>query len=55
MNVKIWIKEDFASFTAVTDHRGRITIPASVRRHLSIRFGSAIEADIYKLKREIKR
>ena len=38
MDVKI-PDEDSVSFIAVLDDRGRITIPASVRRKLRISFG----------------
>ena len=48
MDVKTWKKEyyedcpDFLSFTAVLDDRGRISIPASIRRKLRISFCSKV-------------
>ena len=59
MNVKIWKKyedcQDSASFTAVIDDRGRITIPASVRKRLKIDFKSIIIAKVKSLKRKIEK
>jgi len=39
---------DSLSFTAVLDHRGRITIPASVRRKIKIKQKSVILMRIYR-------
>jgi len=55
VNEKIWKKEyrdrvDSLSFTAVLDDRGRITIPASVRKKLKIRDDSIISVIIKSLK-----
>lgn len=59
MDVKIWRKDkdcqDSASFTAIIDERGRITIPASVRRKLKIDFKSIIIAKVKSLKRKIEK
>jgi hypothetical protein len=54
VDVKIKAKEflDRDSFTAVMDDRGRITIPASVRRKLRVRFSSKILCVIKTLKLE---
>jgi bifunctional DNA-binding transcriptional regulator/antitoxin component of YhaV-PrlF toxin-antitoxin module len=38
--------EDLFSFTAVLDDRGRILIPASIRKRLKIDFGSLVIAKI---------
>jgi AbrB family looped-hinge helix DNA binding protein len=48
VDVKIWGKEfcDSASFTAVLDDRGRITIPASLRKKLKLSFGSSVLTEI---------
>lgn len=52
MTVKIWKRElpkqsyDFLSFTAILDDRGRIVIPASIRKRLKIRFGSLVLAKV---------
>ena len=48
MDVKICEKqscesEEIASFTAVLDHRGRITVPSSVRKRLRVGFKSEVE------------
>lgn len=56
MDVKIWEKEycdslESPSFTAILDDRGRITIPASVRKELRIRTGSPIITRIEKILR----
>jgi len=53
VDVKIWEKEyyehvDSLSFTAVSDGRGRITIPVSVRKKLKIKPDSIILATIKK-------
>lgn len=52
MDVKTWkdlkirdIQDSF-SFTAILDDRGRIVIPASIRKKLRIKFGSSIMAKI---------
>ena len=56
MDVKTWKKEyyedcpDSFSFTALLDDRGRITIPASIRRKLRIRFCSKILAVVKSIK-----
>ena len=55
MDVKTWKKEfyeipDSLSFTAVLDDRGRITIPASVRKRLRIRLSSKVFTVIKTLK-----
>ena len=48
MDVKTWKKEyyedcpDSISFTALLDDRGRITIPASIRKRLRMRFCSKV-------------
>jgi AbrB family looped-hinge helix DNA binding protein len=52
---KIWKKEyydcvDSLSFTAILDDRGRITIPASVRKKLKIKSDSIISVIIKSLK-----
>jgi AbrB family looped-hinge helix DNA binding protein len=52
---KIWKKEyydcvDPLSFTAILDDRGRITIPASVRKKLKIKSDSIISVIIKSLK-----
>jgi AbrB family looped-hinge helix DNA binding protein len=52
---KIWKKEyydcvDTLSFTAILDDRGRITIPASVRKKLKIRSDSIMSVIIKSLK-----
>lgn len=52
MSAKTWKKErfkqryDFLSFTATLDDRGRILIPASVRKRLRIKSGSLVIATI---------
>jgi bifunctional DNA-binding transcriptional regulator/antitoxin component of YhaV-PrlF toxin-antitoxin module len=48
VDVKIWEKEfcDKISFTATLDDRGRITIPASLKRKLRVSFGSKVQATI---------
>lgn len=56
MDVKTWKKScrkypDSISFTAVVDHRGRITIPSSVRKWLKISFSSKVLADIKTVER----
>jgi len=55
VNVKILKDEDSVSFTAVLDDRGRISIPASVRRKLGLDFKSIIIAKVKSLKRRIKK
>jgi bifunctional DNA-binding transcriptional regulator/antitoxin component of YhaV-PrlF toxin-antitoxin module len=61
VDVKTWKKEyyedclDSVSFTAVLDDRGRISIPASVRRKLRIGFRSIIDTKVKSLKRRIKK
>ena len=55
MDGKIWKKEyydcvDSLSFTAILDDRGRITIPASVRKKLKIKSDSIISVIIKSLK-----
>ena len=54
MDVKTWKKEfyehvDSLSFTSVPDHRGRITIPVSVRKKLKIRADSMVLIEIKKI------
>jgi AbrB family looped-hinge helix DNA binding protein len=57
VDVKTWKKEyeedcpDSLSFTAVLDDRGRITIPASVRKKLKIKVDSLILTAIKKTSR----
>jgi len=61
VDVKTWKKEydedcpDFLSFTAILDDRGRITIPASVRKKLKIKVDSLILTTIKKTSRGEKR
>jgi AbrB family looped-hinge helix DNA binding protein len=58
VDVKILKDEDCPdsfSFTAVLDDRGRISIPASIRRKLRISFGSVIITKVKSLKRRIKK
>lgn len=48
MFTKTWTKKQFKekdplSFTAVSDERGRIVIPASVRKKLGLKFGSRVK------------
>ena len=55
MDVKTWEKEfyeipDFLSFTALLDDRGRITIPASVRKKLKIKSFSVVPVKALKIK-----
>lgn len=38
--------QDLLSFTAILDDRGRVVIPASIRKKLRIKFGSSIVAVI---------
>jgi bifunctional DNA-binding transcriptional regulator/antitoxin component of YhaV-PrlF toxin-antitoxin module len=58
VDVKTW-KEcdcpDSVSFTAILDDRGRVSIPAFVRRRLRIEFGSIIVAKVKSLNRRIKK
>ena len=62
MNVKTWkdlkVKDtqDLFSFTAILDDRGRIVVPASIRKRLRIKFGSLIFTviDPEKIQRVIK-
>jgi bifunctional DNA-binding transcriptional regulator/antitoxin component of YhaV-PrlF toxin-antitoxin module len=48
VDVKIKAKEfsDTVSFTAFVDDRGRITIPASIRKKLRVSFCSTVLASI---------
>jgi len=60
VDVKTWEKEyyehvDYLSFTSISDHRGRITIPASVRKKLKIKPKSFISVTIKSLKRKIEK
>lgn len=60
MDVKIWKKEyydcvDSLSFTSMPDDRGRITIPASLRKKLKIKPESVISVTIKSLKRKIEK
>jgi bifunctional DNA-binding transcriptional regulator/antitoxin component of YhaV-PrlF toxin-antitoxin module len=58
VDVKIRKDEDCPdsfSFTAVLDDRGRISIPASVRKKLKIDYGSVIITKVKSLKRRIKK
>jgi bifunctional DNA-binding transcriptional regulator/antitoxin component of YhaV-PrlF toxin-antitoxin module len=58
VDVKILKDEDCPdsfSFTAVLADRGRISIPASIRRKLRISFGSVIITKVKSLKRRIKK
>ena len=53
MDVKIWEKYkqiDSLSFTSIPDHRGRITIPALIRKKLKIKPKSIISVTIKSLK-----
>jgi len=55
VDVKTWKKEyydciDSLSFTAILDDRGRIIIPASVRKKLKIRADSLVSVIIKSLK-----
>jgi AbrB family looped-hinge helix DNA binding protein len=55
VDVKIWGKYkqiDSLSFTSIPDHRGRITIPASVRKQLKIRSESIVSITVKSLKRK---
>jgi bifunctional DNA-binding transcriptional regulator/antitoxin component of YhaV-PrlF toxin-antitoxin module len=59
VNGKIWKKHfcdqvDSVSFTAISDDRGRITIPASVRQKMKIRTGFPILLKIEKILRRGK-
>lgn len=59
MNEKIWKKHfcdqaDPISFTAISDDRGRITIPASVRKKMRIRTGFPVLMKIEKILRRDK-
>ncbi len=54
MDVKIWDKYEqieSLSFTSISDHRGRITIPASIRKKLKIRGDSRVLIKIKKILR----
>lgn len=42
--------EDFSSFVATLDDRGRILVPAPIRKKLKIKFGSMVIARIFSLK-----
>ncbi len=58
MDVKIWEKYkqiDSFSFTSIPDYRGRITIPASVRKKLRIKPKSVVSVTIKSLKRRIEK
>jgi len=59
VNVKTWEKyedcPDSFSFIAVLDDRGRISIPASVRKRLGIDFGSIIITKVKSLKIKTKK
>jgi AbrB family looped-hinge helix DNA binding protein len=60
VDVKTWKKEsceciDSVSFTAVLDDRGRITIPASVRKKLRIKPRSIIPVTVKALKIKTKK
>ncbi len=60
MDVKIWKKEfyeipDFLSFTALLDDRGRVTIPASVRKKLKIKPFSIVSVTVKALKIKTKK
>jgi bifunctional DNA-binding transcriptional regulator/antitoxin component of YhaV-PrlF toxin-antitoxin module len=46
VDVKISEREFSCSFTAFVDERGRLTIPASLRRKLRISFSSKVLATI---------
>lgn len=56
MNVKTWKDLKFRStqgllsFTAILDDRGRIVVPASIRRRMRVKFGSLIVAKIEPVK-----
>ncbi len=60
MNVKTWEKgfyeiPDFLSFTALLDDRGRITIPAFVRKKLKIKSFSVVPVTVKALKIKTKK
>jgi bifunctional DNA-binding transcriptional regulator/antitoxin component of YhaV-PrlF toxin-antitoxin module len=61
VDVKTWKKEyyedcpDFLSFTAIIDDRGRISIPAFVRKKFKIDFGSIVGIKVKPLKVRIKK
>ena len=60
MDVKTWKKEfyeipDFLSFTALLDDRGRVTIPASVRKKLKIKPFSVVPVTVKALKIKTKK
>jgi AbrB family looped-hinge helix DNA binding protein len=60
VDVKTWEKEfyeipDFLSFTALLDDRGRITIPASVRKKLKIKSFSVVPVTVKALKIKTKK
>jgi bifunctional DNA-binding transcriptional regulator/antitoxin component of YhaV-PrlF toxin-antitoxin module len=59
VDVKTW-KEyedclDSFSFTAILDERGRISIPASVRKKLRIDFKDLVDVKVKSLNRRIKK
>jgi len=60
VDVKIWEKEfyeipDFLSFTALLDDRGRVTIPAYVRKRLKIKPFSVVPVTVKSLKIKTKK
>jgi AbrB family looped-hinge helix DNA binding protein len=60
VDVKTWEKEfyeclDSHSFTAILDDRGRITIPASVRKKLKIKSFSVVPVTVKALKIKTKK
>lgn len=55
MNVKIWLHpkmhkaittKDSVGFTATSDERGRIVIPAHARKQLAIKKGSSVKVTV---------
>ena len=60
MDVKTWeeLCEDYPdsfSFTAILDDRGRVSIPASVRKKLKIYFKDLVDVKVKSLNRRIKK
>jgi len=60
VDVKTWEKEfykvpDSLSFTALLDDRGRVTIPASVRKKLKIKSYSIVPVTVKALKIKTKK
>lgn len=59
MGVKTWEEyedcSDSFSFTAILDDRGRVSIPASVRKKLRIDFKDLVDVKVKSLNRRIKK